>query len=587
MSDDKNYERLLNIYKFLTEDNQKFVKQAALEVIGYFTFFLPKHHLKTEFILEFYIKSINAYYNTRDINSQTDIEVFYMCAFNFPALLTYFGNSYWEDLKVVYMKLVRDKYSKVRRSLASSINEIASIIGEEETQKVLVPVFDMFYKEEGETQKAIYKSMPKFLSYIQPNKRIPYLDKLKRLINSKEKWRNKIECVELLGNLGGVFDSKTAYEQIFPICMKFMIDEVAEVRNHASKSIKSLIVQFLNNEEYCNQVLEFIESFAYSLKYIYRLLFINICIELCEENPELINKYFLESIKNLAFDKIINVQIQIVKLLVKMKNCCKYDSDLFYLALKRMYSIKNKQVQDELKKIKNMEFDIDEINKISQIEFSNTLFDNRMQCLKKINCIVIIPGININSKNKFSDFDVKSHSKTNTLKDSKKEKDSDKKEDYISMLNNINFMNNNSQNNSQTITNNLDHSKNEQIINKEELNNNNNTEKLGINENKELIEVKYDPIKENVEVNNNAINEQISDVIDNSSQNDNTNVKDHIEKSNEDNQDIQDNQEGKQSTEENTVLEQTDQQIQIEDKKENIDEGSSTNIEIENDVSKD
>ena len=454
LSDDKNYERLLNIYKFLTEDNQKFVKQAALEVIGYFTYYLPKNQLKTEFIIEFFIKSINAYYNSRDVNSQTDIEVFYMCAFNFPAILTFFGNSYWEELKVIYMKLVRDKYSKVRRSLASSINEIANIIGEEETQKVLVPVFDMFYKEEGETQKAIYKSMPKFLSYIQPNRRIAYLDKLKRLINSKEKWRNKIECVELLGNLGGVFDSKTAYEQIFPICMKFMIDEVAEVRNHASKSIKSLIVQFLNNNEYCNQVLEFIESFAYSLKYIYRLLFINLCMELCDENPDLINKYFIETIKNLAFDKIVNVQIQMSKLLVKMKNSGKYNQELFLIALKRMYSIKNKQVQDELKKIKNMEFDIEEIKNISEIEYSNKLFENKMQCLKKINCIVIIPGINVNSKNKFIGFEIKSHTKTsinNNVKDSSNESI---KEDYINMLNNIDFASNLSTNNLNNNTNN-------------------------------------------------------------------------------------------------------------------------------------
>ena len=77
-----------------------------------------------------------------------------------------------------------DKYFKVRKSLASSINEIASIIGKQETESVLIPIFERFYREEGEIQKTIYKSMPKFLLNVQPEKRKQYLDKFKKLLKS-------------------------------------------------------------------------------------------------------------------------------------------------------------------------------------------------------------------------------------------------------------------------------------------------------------------------------------------------------------------------------------------------------------------
>lgn len=196
----------------------------------------------------------------------------YLCAYNFPAVLYIYGKEIWPQIKILYLKMASDKNFRVRKSIASSINEIANILGREITENELVPVFDKFYREEGEIQKTIYKAMPKFLLNVDYKKRKPYLDKLKRLTKIKEKWRSRKEYAEILGNFGGVFEDEITFEQILPICVNLCVDEVSEVRVAASKSIYSIIGHFLmhENEEYSKKCLLLLEAFALSVKYTYR-----------------------------------------------------------------------------------------------------------------------------------------------------------------------------------------------------------------------------------------------------------------------------------------------------------------------------
>ena len=407
----ENIHRLVNTFRIFTEDNQKFVKTSALEVIGYFTNVLPRNLNGTKFILDFYKKTIESLYNSKELATHSDNETFYICAFNFPAILFYFGKESWSELKELYISMTRDKFYKVRKSLASSINEISIILGKEETENTLIPIFDRFYKEEGEIQRAIYKSMPKFLLNINHDKRISYLEKLKKLLHGREKWRIRKECVDLLGNLGGVFDDNTAYEQIFPICIKFCIDEVADVRLHASKSIKSLLVQFLNNDMYKEKVLEILNAFAYSLKSIYRNLFITMIDQFTDSNPDIVLENFMEIIELLSRDKVINTQINIAKLLTKMYLSKHYNNNkIFKRTVLRAKTIKSSIVKEELN-IPDDEFKFENENEekeISDLPISNSEFNNRMSILKEIKLIVVIPGITDHSINKFAKNEVSS-----------------------------------------------------------------------------------------------------------------------------------------------------------------------------------
>lgn len=405
-----NVNRLLSIYKQFTKDNQKFVKNCALEVIGYFTDVLPKDkEIKSSvrFILDFYIKTLENLHQSNEVATQTDNELIYNCAFNFPAILLFFGKESWVELKSLYIKMTSDRYYKVRKSLASSINEVANIIGKKETEQYLIPIFDRFYREEGEIQRAIYRSMPKFLFNINEEKRNIYLNKLKTMLNGREKWRVKRECVDILGNLGGVFSDDIAFDKIFSTCVKLCVDEVSEVRMHAAKSIKSLIVQFLNNDSYKEKVLEIIKAFALSLKYQYRNLFIYLAEELVSSEKDIIEQHFMEYIELLSRDKIINIQIHIAKLVAKMTESNLYkDNKTFRKVFLKIKSLTHKLVIEETAKFPQDLFGFEnkeEENEIVNSECSNASFTNRMSILVDLNIVTFLPGMNGVNK-----FDVKS-----------------------------------------------------------------------------------------------------------------------------------------------------------------------------------
>lgn len=399
-----NLGKLLQIYKCYTEDSQKFVKNSALEVVGYFTDVLPKDSkLNVRFILDFYVKTVESLYQSNQVATQADNETLYNCAFNFPAVLLFFGKESWLELRPIYIKMTADKYFKVRKSLASSINEVANIIGKKDTEQYLIPIFDRFYREEGEIQRAIYKTMPQFLLNVNENKRIGYLEKLRKMITGREKWRTKKECVDILGNLGGVFDDDVAYEQIFPICVKLCVDEVAEVRMHAAKSIKSLVVQFLKDTKHREFVLEIIKSFAMSLKYIYRNQYICLIQEMVNEK-ELVETYFMEYIEFLSRDKVENIKYNLCKLVQAMINTKLYtDNKIFRIIYLRVINYKSKFVNEVSSTLTKDVFkfeSVEEEKSILEYENSNSLFNNRMEILKDHKIATFIPGLTV-SQNKY------------------------------------------------------------------------------------------------------------------------------------------------------------------------------------------
>jgi len=386
-TDDRDRKMLIEIFRYYTQDVQKFVRHAALEVIGKFVNTLTLH-MREQFILDFYIKSVLDFYQSREVASQADNEMIFNCAFNFPAMLLLYGVESWKDLKPCYLKMSTDKYFKVRKSLASSINEVSAILGKEETELVLIPIFDRFYREEGEIQKTIYRSMPKFLMNVQTEKRKTYLEKLKRLLRSREKWRTKKEYVEILGNLGGVFEDDLTFNQILPVCLNMCFDEVAEVRSHAAKSIKSLILHFICKEDYKERINAVLLSFARSLKYIYRLLFIYLTKEIVFE-VDIVKEYFMENLELLSRDKIVNIQQAMALLVVEMVKSGKYnENDVFRTIVIRIKHINNVVINESFDEIKDNPFitsiSSDDISSACIYESSNACFTNKMDIFKSL-----------------------------------------------------------------------------------------------------------------------------------------------------------------------------------------------------------
>jgi serine/threonine-protein phosphatase 4 regulatory subunit 1 len=119
-----------------------------------------------------------------------------------------------------------DREYRVRKSIASSIGDIASIIGPEETEKELFTIMEKFYREEGEIQTLILKNIPKILKVVSPQHRNNYLDRLSKIVNSRDKWRTRQEYSKIIGEYNNVFDDDATYKQILPVALTFCLDDV-------------------------------------------------------------------------------------------------------------------------------------------------------------------------------------------------------------------------------------------------------------------------------------------------------------------------------------------------------------------------
>lgn len=181
-----------------------------------------------------------------------------------------------------------DRDYRVRNSIASSLYEIGKILGPELTETELIPVFDRLSKEEGEMQNTLLRILPNFLKDLGKSTRRYYLEKLKRLLNPKEKWRTRMEFSSIIGEYDTVFDDEITYKQILPISLYFCVDDVsiifqqlflfflkkvAEVRFTAAENCSRIIAQLLSNEsKYKLKCLKILDAFGYSVNYHYRQL---------------------------------------------------------------------------------------------------------------------------------------------------------------------------------------------------------------------------------------------------------------------------------------------------------------------------
>jgi serine/threonine-protein phosphatase 4 regulatory subunit 1 len=99
------------------------------------------------------------------VQDQSPLESFYkdparplICAFNYPAVAVTLGRARWGELRELYIALSQDLAIKVRRTLAASLGELAEIIGSDNAQQDLLPVWweSVRCEEDGEVRlKAI------------------------------------------------------------------------------------------------------------------------------------------------------------------------------------------------------------------------------------------------------------------------------------------------------------------------------------------------------------------------------------------------------------------------------------------------
>jgi serine/threonine-protein phosphatase 4 regulatory subunit 1 len=365
---------LLDIFKDFSQDSKSFVRNSTLEIFGQFISLLDKNDIKKyNELLDFYINTINEFDNSK---KKEDKIILQKCAFNFPAVLMTYGNENWDKLKLCFIKMTEQKDENIILPLASSLGEIAKILGPELTESDLLEFVDKFYKYSGEIKMKILSILPDIIRNISSNKKNQYLENIKIMIgNRDDKWRKRLNYSKIIGKFNNTYSDSIIYKRVFPIAINFCFDDVNQVRIKSAGHNSRIILQLISGDtEYKDKTLKIIQSFARSINYSYRQLFILMCKHIFEKK-DVWEKDISPLLVDLAYDKIINVRISLAKFIYKVINKNKYDYLKNDNTIKKIYSILKKEDNNEISSIINL-LNIETVNVDLNINVNDKFTDN-------------------------------------------------------------------------------------------------------------------------------------------------------------------------------------------------------------------
>lgn len=172
--------------------------------------------------------------------SEMGADLQHHCAFSFPAVMLTVGKENWRYMKHAYHSLASANQWKVRRTLASSIHEIAIILGEELAASDLVPIYNGFIKDLDEVRIGVLKHLATFLKILKPVDRRDYLPVLKEFLttDNESNWRFREELATQLLEVVNLFCATDVKHHIVPLSLQLLRDKVAAVRHVALSLVR-------------------------------------------------------------------------------------------------------------------------------------------------------------------------------------------------------------------------------------------------------------------------------------------------------------------------------------------------------------
>jgi serine/threonine-protein phosphatase 4 regulatory subunit 1 len=370
---------IIPIFKSFAQEDKPVVKNTAVEVFGEFISLIDKKDSESFVeLLDFYVETIQ---RLSSKGKKDDKIIIQKCAYNFPAVLLFFGKKYWDKLKTCFSLMANEKDEKIKLPLASSLGEISNILGSELTESDLLEFVDKFFKNSpsnSELKIRILKVLPDIIKNIPSNRKNAYLEFIKYMIGNKDdKWRKRVTYSKIIGKFNGTYSDNIIYKRVFPIAINFCFDDISQVRSNSAKHNSRLILQLISSKtEFKNKTLTIIKSFAQSINYKYRQLFVYMCRHLFEKE-EVFKECISELLLDLAYDKVPNVKIILAKFISELVNKEKYvylkKNETVRKIVKVLKNDKNREVINYMSKISDVE-DIEvELEKNVNIKFTDNM----------------------------------------------------------------------------------------------------------------------------------------------------------------------------------------------------------------------
>ena len=251
-------------------------------------------------------------------------------AYNFPAVILTLGKLHWPKLKEVHVQLCGNASSKVRRSLAASLHEIAKIIGVEWTTEDLYSIFHRFldsrFEKDEEVKMAMLENADGFMEQLALPQALDSLKILLSLWNEEangdparfaSNWRLREKLISLIPSLAKRYLLEDDEGVLVVLMQSAIVDSVSSVRTQGIRIVSSLYRIFEESDQVlADGFLGMLVDVGENESYRGRVACLQCLAELCKSQLQRssVEMLMMNRLVELSCDDVVDVRIALAQL---------------------------------------------------------------------------------------------------------------------------------------------------------------------------------------------------------------------------------------------------------------------------------
>lgn len=242
------------------------------------------------------------------------------CAFNYPAVALTLGSARWGELREYYLTLAQCRTSKVRRTLAASLGELARVIGPENAARDLSQVWwdAMRCDDDGDVRLKAIEALPLFVDSLGEGKARD--DIFTGLVKAWEEgwlsrnWRARENLIQVLADLAG---SPSHPDCVCRLLKNGLEDDFGTVRDAAIHVIMRVWADCDKWAVVLDGLRRDIIALAHASSYRKRMTYVacqQSLVSMTEKNSFVVDDTNWEALRQLAHDRVVGVRIGVARL---------------------------------------------------------------------------------------------------------------------------------------------------------------------------------------------------------------------------------------------------------------------------------
>lgn len=243
------------------------------------------------------------------------------CAFAMPAVALTLGRDNWHVLRNTYLQLAQNYQWRVRRTLAYSMHQMASILGEEHAAADLLPLFKEFTVNEPECVRiGVLENLAEFVRVLPYDQRQAMLPTMKYFFGINDRHHRR-EFGNQLMDLLKLYPPSDCEQHLKLYCLLLLTDNVVFNR-HQCHGLMSLLIERLGSEGEAKFVIDVCETlvkkFAQDGTWSRRQTFVFVVGRVFIDSVMSLDLYcqnLLPHLLSLAQDKVPNVRLAVAEVL--------------------------------------------------------------------------------------------------------------------------------------------------------------------------------------------------------------------------------------------------------------------------------